>query len=74
MARRTVLAENTAVFHGRAEAQVIGIAEASIASPLGLGRAIRAIPLVSLRSVELMLNQGIGGPCGVAAGPETYTA
>ena len=51
----------------------IGIAEAASASPLGLGGYSGNLARVA-KTVELMLSQGIGGPYGVAAGPETYTA
>jgi uncharacterized linocin/CFP29 family protein len=72
-ARLVATAENRAVFHGWAAAGVTGIAEASIHDPIPLGDDCARYPRHVARAVEALLSAGVGGPYGLALGPEAYT-
>jgi uncharacterized linocin/CFP29 family protein len=65
-ARRMALAENTAVLGG--------IASASPHGPIAVGDDATACPTHVARAVEALLRSGVGGPYGMALGPELYTA
>jgi len=72
-ALRIATCENVAVFHGWADAGIVGIAEASpfVAEPLG-GSADE-YPRSVARAVESVRAAGVGGPYGLALGPDEYT-
>jgi uncharacterized linocin/CFP29 family protein len=72
-ALRIATAENRAVFHGWATAGITGIAEASIHDPIALGEDCERYPRHVARAVEALLSVGVGGPYGLALGPEAYT-
>lgn len=72
-ARRIALAENVAVFHGFPEAGVEGIVEQSPHPAIGLGDDFESYPSDVARAVERLRREGIGGPYGLALGPEGYT-
>jgi uncharacterized linocin/CFP29 family protein len=72
-ARRIAAAENRAVFHGWAAAGITGIAEASTHDPIPLGDDCERYPRHVARAVEALLCAGVGGPYGLALGPEAYT-
>jgi uncharacterized linocin/CFP29 family protein len=72
-ALRIATAENRAVFHGWAAAGITGIAEASIHDPIALGEDCERYPRHVARAVEALLSVGVGGPYGLALGPEAYT-
>jgi uncharacterized linocin/CFP29 family protein len=72
-ARRMATAENRAVFHGWAAAGITGIAEASTHEPIPLGEDCERYPRHVARAVEALLSAGVGGPYGLALGPEAYT-
>jgi uncharacterized linocin/CFP29 family protein len=72
-ARRIATAENRAVFHGWAAAGITGITEASTHEPIPLGDDCERYPRHVARAVEALLSAGVGGPYGLALGPETYT-
>jgi uncharacterized linocin/CFP29 family protein len=72
-AHRIACAENLAVFHGFEEAGIVGITEASSQSPIPLSDDFDAYPAHVAKAVELLRRQGIGGPYGLALGPEGYT-
>ncbi len=71
--RRIALAENVAVFHGFPEAGIEGIAEASPHPAIPLGADFDSYPSHVGRAVERLRSGGIGGPYGLALGPEGYT-
>jgi len=71
--RRIALAENVAVFHGYAEAGMEGIAQASPHPAVALGQDFDSYPGHVARAVERLRSEGIGGPYGLALGPECYT-
>ncbi|MGH9068010.1 MAG: family 1 encapsulin nanocompartment shell protein [Acidimicrobiales bacterium] len=71
--RRIALAENVAVFHGWAEAGLVGTAEASPHDPVPLGDKFEAYPRQVARAVQVLKGEGISGPYGMALGPEGYT-
>jgi uncharacterized linocin/CFP29 family protein len=66
-------AENVAVFHGFAEAEIVGITEASPHPAIPLGDDFDAYPGHVAKAVELLLRAGISGPYGLALGPDGYT-
>jgi uncharacterized linocin/CFP29 family protein len=72
-ARRVATAENRAVFHGWAAAGITGIAEASTHDPIPLGEDCERYPRHVAHAVEALLSVGVGGPYGLALGPEAYT-
>jgi uncharacterized linocin/CFP29 family protein len=72
-ARRIAVAENVAVFHGWAEADITGIVAASPHRPTPLGEDAENYPRAVAGAVELLLCGGVGGPYGMALGREQYT-
>ena len=72
-ARRIACAENVAVFHGFEQAGIVGITEASTQSSIELSDDFDAYPGHVAKAVELLRRQGIGGPYGLALGPDGYT-
>lgn len=71
-AREIATAENVAVFHGW-EGAIRGISEASPHEPAPLGASAEHYPRAIAGAVERLLFSGIGGPYGLALGPEQYT-
>jgi uncharacterized linocin/CFP29 family protein len=71
-AHRIAVAENRAVFRGWPEAGITGIVAASPHAPLSLGGEPERYPSAVAGAVELLLHNGIGGPYGMALGPEQY--
>jgi uncharacterized linocin/CFP29 family protein len=71
-AHRMATAENRAVFHGWQAAGMTGVAEASSHDPIALGDDCEVYPRHVARAVEALLQAGIGGPYGLALGPEPY--
>jgi uncharacterized linocin/CFP29 family protein len=72
-ARRIALAENVAVFHGWADAGIVGIAEACKHPGIRLSGDFNAYARHVAEGVETLLKAGIGGPYGLALGPDGYT-
>jgi uncharacterized linocin/CFP29 family protein len=72
-ARRMACAENVAVFHGFSQAGIVGITEASTQDSIQLSDDFDAYPGHVAKAVELLRRQGIGGPYGLALGPDGYT-
>jgi uncharacterized linocin/CFP29 family protein len=72
-ARRTSLAENTAVFHGFDAAGIDGICDACTNDPIELGQAFDQYPRYVAKAVEVLLEAGVAGPYGLALGSEGYT-
>jgi uncharacterized linocin/CFP29 family protein len=72
-ARRIAFAENVAVFHGFKQAGIGGVTEASTHPSIPLGDDFDAYPGHVAKAVELLRRQGIGGPYGLALGPDGYT-
>jgi len=72
-ARRIGLAENRAVFHGFEEGGVTGITQSSSHEPVPLTESFDSYPRDVAKAVELMLRCGVGGPYGLALGPDGYT-
>jgi uncharacterized linocin/CFP29 family protein len=66
-------AENIAVFHGYEQAGIVGITQASTQSPIPLSDDFDAYPGHVAKAVELLRRRGIGGPYGLALGPDGYT-
>ena len=65
------LAENVAVFHGWKGA-VAGIADSSPHEQVALGKDPSGYPRLLAGAVERLRSEGIGGPYGLALGPEQY--
>jgi uncharacterized linocin/CFP29 family protein len=72
-AQRIALAENAAVFHGWKGAGIAGIFEASPHEAIELGDDCERYPRHVAKAIEALLEVGIGGPYGLALGPEAYT-
>jgi uncharacterized linocin/CFP29 family protein len=72
-AHRMATAENRAVFHGWEAADIAGIAEASTHDAITLGEDCERYPRHVARAIEALLHAGIGGPYGLALGPDAYT-
>ena len=72
-ARRIATAENRAVFHGWRDGGITGIAEASVHDAIPLGEDCERYPRHVARAVQALLSAGVGGPYGLALGPEVYT-
>jgi uncharacterized linocin/CFP29 family protein len=62
-----------AVLHGWAAAGIVGISEASTHPAIALGDVYADYPSRVALAVERLLEQGIGGPYGLALGPQGYT-
>ncbi|MCW3001828.1 MAG: bacteriocin [Conexibacter sp.] len=71
--QRTVVAENTAVFHGWGDGGIEGIAQASPHEAIPCGDEIDRYPGHVAHAVETLLRNGIAGPYGLALGREEYT-
>jgi uncharacterized linocin/CFP29 family protein len=67
-------AENCSVFHGWESAGITGIADASTHEAIALGEDCARYPRHVARAVEALLCAGVGGPYGLALGPDAYTA
>lgn len=67
------LAENVAVFHGWEAAGIAGIAEASPVAARPLGADCDQYPRAVAGAVEELRRRGVGGPYGLALGPEEHT-
>lgn len=72
-ARRIAEAENVAVFHGWADAGIVGIAQASPTEPIVAASEYGDYPTHVAKAVETLLSAGVSGPYGLALGPEAYT-
>jgi uncharacterized linocin/CFP29 family protein len=71
-ARRIAQAEDQAVFHGYAEAGLVGVAEASPHDPVVLGDRYGEYPRWVAMAVARLRDAGVEGPYGVALGPRCY--
>jgi uncharacterized linocin/CFP29 family protein len=72
-AHRIAVAENVAVFHGWPAAGISGIAETAPGRTIALGKSAEAYPRAVASAVERLLQRGIGGPYGLALGPDEHT-
>ncbi|MGA2530650.1 MAG: family 1 encapsulin nanocompartment shell protein [Acidimicrobiales bacterium] len=72
-ARRIAVAENIAVFHGWADAGIVGITGTTNHDPIALGKDYAVYPGHVARAVETLLEAGVSGPYGLALGPQEYT-
>jgi uncharacterized linocin/CFP29 family protein len=72
-ATRIAGCENSAVFHGWDSAGITGIAQASTHDAITLGEDCERYPRHVARAVEALLRAGVGGPYGLALGPQAYT-
>jgi uncharacterized linocin/CFP29 family protein len=70
---RIATSENVAVFHGWADAGIVGIAEASPFAAEPLGASAEDYTRSVARAVESVRAAGVGGPYGLALGPDEYT-
>lgn len=69
---RIALTENATIFHGYADAGIVGITEASDHPELALPDQPEQLPMSVAKAVDLIRGAGIGGPYGLAIGPEGY--
>jgi len=73
-ALRMATAENIAVFHGWTSAGMIGITQATPLAPVPRVEDFDDYPKRVAKAVAVLQKAGIGGPFGLAMGPEHYTA
>jgi uncharacterized linocin/CFP29 family protein len=72
-AHQIAVAENVAVFHGWSAAAITGIHESSSHDAIELGADCERYPRHVAKAVEALLAAGVGGPYGLALGPDPYT-
>jgi uncharacterized linocin/CFP29 family protein len=72
-AHQIAVAENAAVFHGWKAAAISGILESSSQQAIKLGNDCERYPRHVAKAVEALLAAGVGGPYGLALGPDPYT-
>jgi len=71
-ARRIASAEDRAVFHGYADGNITGMAEASPHDPVELGDSFGEYPRWAAMAVARLRDAGVEGPYGIALGPRCY--
>jgi uncharacterized linocin/CFP29 family protein len=71
-ARGMALAENIAVLQGWEQAGISGVAGASPHEPIALGDDMTACPRHVAAAVEVLVGCGVGGPYGIALGPDVH--
>jgi uncharacterized linocin/CFP29 family protein len=71
-ARQIAIAENVAVFHGWEGASITGVVVASPIEARPLGESGEDYPRSVARAVEALRERGIGGPYGLALGPDEH--
>jgi len=72
-ARNAAVTESASVFHGVEDASVPGIAPSSPHGPIPFGSDVEAYPRHVAQAVEVLRAAGIGGPFGLALGPQMFT-
>lgn len=72
-AKRIARAENAAVFHGWSAAGIAGVIETSTHDKITLGEDCERYPRHIAKAVDALRAVGIGGPYGLALGPEVHT-
>lgn len=72
-ARRMAHIENTAVFSGWDAAGIEGIGARSPHDAIPIPDDVATCPTQVAEAVEALLRSGVGGPYGLALGPELYT-
>jgi uncharacterized linocin/CFP29 family protein len=72
-AQQIAEAENAAVFHGWSAAGITGVTEASTQDPITLGEDCARYPRHVAVAVDALRAAGVGGPYGLALGPEAHT-
>jgi uncharacterized linocin/CFP29 family protein len=71
--RQMALAENVAVFHGYADAGILGITESTSHAALSFAEDMEQYPMVVAQAADVLRRSGIAGPYGMAIGPDIYT-
>jgi uncharacterized linocin/CFP29 family protein len=71
--RRLAVSENVTVLHGYHAAGIRGITESSSHSPIAIEEDMEQYPKVVARATDALRHSGIGGPYGLAIGPDIYT-
>jgi uncharacterized linocin/CFP29 family protein len=71
--RQLALAENVAVFHGYADAGILGITESTSHAALAFDEDMEQYPKVVAQAADVLRRAGVGGPYGMAIGPDIYT-
>ena len=72
-AARIAAAENAAVFHGWSAAGITGVTQSSTQDPITLGEDCARYPRHVAVAVDALRAAGVGGPYGLALGPEAHT-
>ena len=70
-AEKVAHTEDTAIFHGYAQAGIVGIVEASPHKPLAVASAAD-FPRAFLAATDILRNAGVTGPYALVLGPRAY--
>ncbi|MDX1711379.1 MAG: family 1 encapsulin nanocompartment shell protein [Rhodovibrionaceae bacterium] len=71
-ARAIAMAEDAAIFHGFAEAGIVGICDGAEAGPVSLSTDYLKYPTAVTEALRLLREAGVGGPYGIALGPRCF--
>lgn len=71
-ATRAALAEDTAIFHGYAAADIEGVGEAGLHPPLDISDDYDDYPSTVARAVATLQGSGVAGPFAIALGPRCW--
>jgi len=71
-ARAIAMAEDAAIFHGFAEAGIVGICDGAEAGPVSLSTDYLKYPAAVTEALKHLREAGVGGPYGLALGPRCY--
>jgi uncharacterized linocin/CFP29 family protein len=72
-AKSLARAEGRVLFHGHADSGVVGMADGGTHDPLPLPEDPEGIPGAAAAAVNLLRDEGIEGPYGIALGSRPYT-
>ena len=73
-ARQMALAENVYRLPRHPDAGILGITESSLMPRCTFGEDMEQYPKAVAQAVDVLRRAGIGGPYGLAIGPDIYTA
>jgi uncharacterized linocin/CFP29 family protein len=71
--RQIALAENVSIFHGYADAGILGITESTSHPQLSFSEDMERYPRAVAQATDVLRRAGIGGHYGMAIGPDIYT-
>ena len=72
-ARTAGLAEDRTVFHGYADAEIVGMFQAGTESALTISDSYETYPGLVAEATNKLRSEGVDGPYAIALGPKCYT-